>query len=164
LNNISQLLWAAQGKTSPRGYRTAPSAGALYPLEVFFFAFDVTGLEEGVYRYFPDEHTIVMTRKGNVREALCKSSLNQSPVRQAPVVIVISAVYERTMGKYGQRGGRYVHIEAGHAAQNVCLQAVSDGLGTVVVGAFLDHEINALLNGIPEATPLYLIPAGVPVE
>jgi len=164
LNNISQLLWAAQGRTSPKGFRTAPSAGALYPLEVFFFAFDVTGLEEGVYRYLPDEHAIVMTGKGNVRESLCQSSLNQSPVRQAPAVLVVSAVYERTMGKYGQRGVQYVHMEAGHAAQNVCLQAVSEGLGTVVVGAFRDHEVSALLNGIPEAKPLYLIPAGIPAE
>ncbi len=164
LNNISQLLWAAQGKTSPRGYRTAPSAGALYPLEVYFFAFDVTGLDEGVYQYFPNEHAIAMTRKGNVREDLCKSSLNQSPVRHAPAVFVISAVFERTIIKYGQRGERYVQIEAGHAAQNICLQAVSEGMGTVVVGAFLDHEINALLNSIPEARPLYIIPAGVPAE
>lgn len=164
LNNISQLLWAAQGKTSQRGYRTAPSAGALYPLEVYFFAFDVTGLKEGVYQYFPNEHAIVMTRKGNAREDLCKSSLNQNPVRHAPAVFVISAVYERTTRKYGQRGEMYVQIEAGHAAQNICLQAVSEGLGTVVVGAFVDHEINVLLNGIPEAKPLYLIPAGVPAE
>jgi len=164
LNNISQLLWAAQGKTSPQGYRTAPSAGALYPLEVYLFAFDVTGLKEGAYQYFPNEHSIAMTRKGNVREDLCKSSLNQSPVRYAPAVFVVSAVYERTIRKYGQRGGRYVQIEAGHAAQNICLQAVSEGLGTVVVGAFLDHEINALLNSIPEARPLYIIPAGVPAE
>lgn len=164
LNTISQLLWSAQGKTSPRGYRTAPSAGALYPLEVYLFAFDVTGLKEGVYRYFPNEHAIAMTRKGNVREELCKSSLNQIPVRDAPVVLVISAVYERTMRKYGQRGERYVHIEAGHAAQNICLQAVSEGLGTVVVGAFLDHEVHALLNSIPEARPLYVMPVGVPAE
>jgi SagB-type dehydrogenase family enzyme len=105
-----------------------------------------------------------MTRKGNVREDLCKSSLNQNPVRHAPAVFVISAAYERTTRKYGQRGERYVQIEAGHAAQNICLQAVSEGLGTVVVGAFVDHEINVLLNGIPEAKPLYLIPAGVPAE
>jgi len=164
LNNISQLLWAAQGKTSPRGYRTTPSAGALYPLEVYLFAFDVTGLAEGVYQYFPNEHAIAITRKGNVREELCKSSLNQSPVRNAPAVFVISAVYERTIRKYSRRGGRYVQLEAGHAAQNICLQAISEGLGTVVVGAFLDHEVNALLNSIPEARPLYIIPAGVPAE
>jgi len=164
LNNISQLLWAAQGRTSPQGYRTVPSAGALYPLEVSFFAFDVTGLDEAVYRYLPDEHAVVMTGKGNVHEALCRSALNQSPVRRAPAVLVISAVYERTMGKYGQRGMQYVHMEAGHAAQNICLQAVSEGLGAVVVGAFRDHEVSALLNDIPEARPLYLIPVGVPAE
>ncbi|MFO7558827.1 MAG: SagB/ThcOx family dehydrogenase [Desulfobacterales bacterium] len=164
LNTISQLLWSSQGKTSPRGYRTAPSAGALYPLEVYLFAFDVTGLNEGVYRYFPNEHAIALTRKGNVREELCKSSLSQSSVKNAPAVLVISAVYERTMRKYGQRGERYVHIEAGHAAQNICLQAVSEGLGSVVVGAFLDHEVNALLNSIPEARPLYVMPIGVPAE
>jgi SagB-type dehydrogenase family enzyme len=161
---ISQLLWAAQGKTSPRGFRTAPSAGALYPLEVYLIVFHVKGLKKGAYRYFPDEHAIALTSKGDFREALAKSSLNQPPVRDASIVLVISAVYERTMRKYGQRGVRYVHLEAGHAAQNVCLQAVSEGLGTVVVGAFLDHEVSELLHDIPEARPLYLIPVGVSAE
>ena len=160
LDDVSQLLWAAQGVTSRRGFRAAPSAGALYPLELYVVAGDVAGLSPGVYRYRPKKHDLVLVADGDRRKPLAAAALEQGWVRRAPAVLVIAAVYERTMAKYGQRGLRYVHMEVGHAAQNVYLQATARGLGTVMVGAFEDDEVREVL-GLPEDhEPLGIMPVG----
>jgi SagB-type dehydrogenase family enzyme len=161
LAEIGQLLWAAQGITDPaRGYRTAPSAGALYPLEVYLVAGKVEGLPSGVYRYNPGAHSLTLVKEGDQRDALYGAALRQAPVRQAPAVLVIANVYERTTGKYGERGVRYVHLEAGHAAQNALLQAVALGLGAVVIGAFDDDGVRQAVEMLPAEQPLYVVPVG----
>lgn len=154
---ISQLLWAAQGITDTRqSLRAAPSAGATYPLEVYA----VTA--ERVARYIPREHALETVVSGDRRAPLAGAALGQACVRHAPLVLVFSAVNERTTRRYGDRGIMYVHMEAGHAAQNVHLQAVALGLGSVPVGAF-DPKAVAQILGIPQAeTVLYLIPVGAP--
>ena len=160
LAEISQLLWAAQGVTHRRGFRTAPSAGALYPLEIYIVAGQVTGLAAGIYRYKPNLHELSKIVEGEKRADLCRAALNQSAVKKAPVVILICAVYRRTTVKYGQRGIRYVHMEVGHSAQNICLQAVSLGLGTVPIGAFRDDQVKKILHCQADEEPLYLMPVG----
>ncbi len=160
LQEISQLLWAAQGVTSPRGFRTAPSAGALYPLQVYLLAGDVQDLASGVYQYWPDQHQLVKVIDGDKRTELCDAALMQSCVKDGAVVLVFTGVYERTISKYGDRGIRYVHIEVGHAAENLCLQTTAMGLGAVTVGAFHDEQVAKLLNLPPDEHPLYIIPVG----
>lgn len=160
LQEISQLLWAAQGITHPRGFRTAPSAGALYPLEVYVVVGDVENLREGVYRYKPHEHGLVIVIDGDKRAELAKAAIRQAWVKEAAMCVVITAVYERTTVKYGDRGVRYVHIEVGHAAQNICLQATAMDLGIVTVGAFYDDQVREVLNLPEKEQPLYIIPIG----
>lgn len=160
LPEVAQLLWAAQGINGPGGRRTAPSAGALYPLEVYLVVGNVAGLEAGVYRYEPQPHELVRILSGEQREALSQAALDQSNVREGAIDVVITAIYERTTQKYGERGIRYVHLEAGHAAENMYLQAVSLGLGMVVVGAFHDDQVQEVLNLPEDAEPLYIIPVG----
>jgi SagB-type dehydrogenase family enzyme len=160
LEDVSQLLWAAQGITARGGFRTAPSAGALYPLELYLVAGDVEGLSAGVYWYRPKTHELIHLASGDLRKRLASAALGQSPVRRAPAVLVIASVYERTTGKYGQRGHRYAHIEVGHVAQNVYLQAAARGLGTVLVGAFDDTEVQDVLGLPPDHKPLGLMPVG----
>jgi SagB-type dehydrogenase family enzyme len=161
LTEVSQLLWAAQGITElSRGFRTAPSAGALYPLEVYVIISNVEGVAIGVYKYKPCQHEIVKVRDGDVSDELTAAALGQTWIGDGSVVILFSAVYEITTQKYGDRGIRYVHMEAGHAAQNVYLQAVSLNLGTGVVGAFQDDEVRSILNMSDEENPLYIIPVG----
>ncbi len=155
LAELGQLLWAAQGLTHEAGLRTAPSAGALYPLEVYVV------MREGVYRYDPARHRLIVHARGDARPALHAAALSQDAVRRAPATIVIAAVYARTARKYGEeRAPRYVHLEAGHAAQNVLLQAVALGLGAVPIGAFYDDEVARVLALPAEYAPLYLIPVG----
>jgi SagB-type dehydrogenase family enzyme len=161
LEAIGQLLWAAQGATSS-GRRTTPSAGALYPLEVYVVAGDVTGLGAGVYKYHPRGHTLSLHEPGDLRDRLAYAALRQESVADGAAVLVITAVYQRTAVKYGSRAERYVHMEVGHAAQNVYLQAQSLGLGTVILGAFQDQEVQRVL-GLPEyEAPLALMPVGHP--
>ena len=161
LDELSQLLWAAQGVTGESG-RTAPSAGGTYPLEVYAVVGDVSGLPSGVYRYTPKEHSLVLVKAGDFRENLSTASLNQKWVRDATVDLVFTAVYERTTRQYGERGIRYVHMEAGHAAQNVYLECEALGLGTVTVGAFDDKEVAGLFSLPDGETPLYVMPVGKP--
>jgi SagB-type dehydrogenase family enzyme len=160
LSDISQLLWAAQGVTDPRGFRTAPSAGALYPLELYLVASSVKGLDQGVYKYSADRHALKMVIKGERQSRLYWSSWAQKSVKKAQAVVVITAVYKRTTGKYGNRGVRYVHMEVGHAAQNIYLQAVSLGLGTVVVGAFNDKSVKKEIGAQKDEEPLCIMPIG----
>ena len=164
-DQLSQLLWAASGKTidgitGPS--RSAPSAGGLYPLEFFAVIGKVEGLKSGIYRYSWKDHSVRLEKEGDLRAKLASASLSQLFIRDAPMIIVITAVYERTAWKYGDRGViRYVHMDAGHAAQNIFLQAIALGLGTVTVGAFMDHEVKKLLN-VRDEDPLLIMPIGWP--
>jgi len=160
LDEVSQLLWAAQGITNASGHRTAPSAGGLYPLEIYLVTGDVEDLPPGIYHYLPVDHELELIAEGDVRDELADAALSQSWVRDGAVVIVITAIYERTTGKYGERGIRYVHIEVGHATQNMCLQAAAMGLGLVTVGAFDDEAVTELLGRPADENPLYIIPVG----
>ena len=136
---IGQLLWAAQGITRDWGARTAPSAGALYPLEIYILT------AEGLYHYVPQNHQVIALVDRDLRQALWEVSIKQDAIREAPAVFVIAAVYARTAGKYGERAERYVHLEAGHSAQNLLLQAVALGLGGVPIGAFYDDQVKDTL-------------------
>jgi SagB-type dehydrogenase family enzyme len=156
LEKVSQLLWAGSGRNLYR--RTAPSAGATYPLEIYLVVGEVEGLEPGIYHYSPPRHSLEMTKEEDVRSRLSRAALGQEMIEEAPITIIIAANYVRTTGHYGQRGNRYVHMEVGHVGQNVSLQAISLNLGTVMIGAFGDEEVKEVL-GIEEE-PLYIIPVG----
>jgi SagB-type dehydrogenase family enzyme len=157
LEEMGQLLWAAQGITHSAGYRTAPSAGALYPLEMYVIT------PEGAYHYEPLRHRLNLHQPGDLRPALHAVALRQEPVLEAPAVFVIAAVYARTERKYGEeRSPRYVHLEAGHVAQNVLLQAIALDLGAVPIGAFIDDKVKEVLALPDDHQPLYLIPVGHP--
>lgn len=158
LKELSQILWAANGKTAEWGGRTAPSAGATYPLEIYVVVGNVENLEPGLYHYDVDTHTITLIKKGDLRKELSSAALNQISVKIAPVVIIISAIFERTTSRYGERGKRYVFMEVGHCGQNIHLQAESLNLGTVMIGAFDDQRVKKVL-GIKEEV-LYLCPVG----
>ena len=162
LAQTAQLLWAAQGITSSKGLRTAPSAGALYPLEVYLAVADVEGLGQGIFHYDPNRHVLHQVSGKGRHPELARAALGQSWIANSAAVLVLAAVHERTTRKYGQRGIRYVHMEAGHAAQNVFLQATALGLDAVVVGAFDDAAVANLLKHGPDEHPLYLIPVGLP--
>ncbi len=156
LEQVSQLLWAASGGNLYR--RTAPSAGATYPLETYLVSGEVEGLIPVIYHYSSSGHSLEMTKEQDVRNRLSRAALGQEMIEEAPVNIIIAADYGRTTGHYGQRGNRYVHMEVGHVGQNVSLQAIALGLGTVMIGAFEDEQVKEVL-GIKEE-PLYIIPVG----
>lgn len=160
LNEISQILWSAQGITSTRGFRTAPSAGALYPLELYLIAGKVENLSSAIYKYRPQDHALLEILPGDQRSPLSRAALHQSAISRAPAVVLFCAVYDRTTGKYGQRGIRYVHMEVGHAAQNACLQAIALGLHTAVIGAFRDAEVKKIANLAADEQPLYFVTVG----
>jgi SagB-type dehydrogenase family enzyme len=154
---IGQLLWAAQGITHPSGLRTAPSAGALYPLEIYAVT------QDGLYHYRPHTHSLEKLLDHDPRPALHQAALRQNPILEAPMVIVISAVFERTAQKYGDaRTPQYAYLEAGHVAQNILLQAVALDLGAVPIGAFYEDQVSKALSLPSDQTPLYLIPVGYP--
>ena len=160
LTEVSQLLWAAQGTTSDGIYRAAPSAGALYPLEVYMIVGNVEDLAAGVYQYKPKGHELVMILEGDMRSRLTDAALGQGPVGNAAIDIVLTSVYDRITRKYGDRGVRYALIEIGHVGQNICLQATAMDLGSVCIGAFYDEQVRALLKLPEEEAPLYIIPIG----
>ena len=157
---VGQLFWSAQGITDPRGLRAAPSAGALYPLELYLVAGTIEDMAPGIYHYRPDRHQLIKTNSGDSRLALARAALSQDWIADAAAVIVFAADYQRTMKKYGHRSERYVHIETGHAAENLFLQAQSLGLATVVVGAFDDAALASVLRLPVELQPLLLMPVG----
>jgi SagB-type dehydrogenase family enzyme len=171
IEQLSQILWATYGISDERGFRTAPSAGAMFPLEIFVVVGNVEGIEAGVYRFVPHEHKIVRTAQGDVRSELTQAALGQTMIQEAPITIVHTAVMSRTTGRYGEvQGRRYVYMEVGHSAQNVYLQVEALGLGTCAVGAFIDIYISGAgdvpcireLLGISggDEEPLYLMPIG----
>ena len=148
---ISQLLWAAQGITDPAGLRSAPSAGALYPLELY------VATSSGLYHYHPGNHELQQRDRADLRRAMHAAALSQNPVVEAPAVFVITAAR-----KYGTRAERYVHMEVGHAAQNLLLEAVAMDLAAVPIGAFEDDQLSKVLQLPGDESPLYLIPVGHP--
>lgn len=161
LAKLSQLLWAAQGMSADAvtgATRTAPSAGATHPLDVFVVAGKVTGMEPGIYHYQQERHLLAPVVAGDFRADLAGIALNQDFIAAAPVTLILTADYVRTTQRYGERGIRYVYMEIGHATQNVLLQAVALDLGSVAVGAFHDDPLKTLL--ATEYAPLMIIPVG----
>jgi len=166
LNTLSFLLWASTGvQRKEHGYdfRTAPSAGALYPIETYLIANNVRDLKKALYHYNIHAHTLEELKVGDFAEELAYAALGQKICVDAPVVLVWTAIFERSKWKYRQRAYRYVYLDAGHIAQNLALSATSIGLGTCQVGAFFDDEINQVLgvDGLEESV-LYLSVAGYP--
>jgi SagB-type dehydrogenase family enzyme len=164
LQELSQLVYAAQGVTGEvydQALRTAPSAGALYPYEVYVIAHRVEDLPAGIYHYAVPEHALSLIEAGDFRDKITSAGLSQDMLGEAGVVFVLSAIFDRVRHKYDERGFRYVYIEAGHISQNIYLQSVSLGLGSVAVGAFLDRELNDLIgvDGLYEAA-IYLHAVG----
>lgn len=156
-NAISSLLFSAYGITDEKkGFHSVPSAGATFPLEVYLVT------SEGIEKYKPKGHFLEKIKDGDFREKLSQACLGQDFIAQAPISIVLTGVYERTTYRYGERGIRYVHMEAGHVAQNISLQAVSLGLGAVCVGAFHDKEVEELIGCNKREKALYVIPIGKP--
>ncbi len=163
LQQLGQLLWAAQGSGVDGitgATRTAPSAGATHPMEIYVVAGNVQDMQAGIYIYDISDHKLVPLLEGELREELAGAALGQDFIAAAPASIVLAAEFERTTGVYGQRGERYVHMESGNVSQNIALQAEALGLGSVVVGAFEDRNVSRLLQ--MEATPLLIIPVGHP--
>ena len=166
---LSQILWAAYGITQPMpdkpalrgGLRAAPSAGALYPFEIYVIIGKVNGIEPGVYKYISEEHKIIRTIDKDLREEFSKVALGQVHIKEAPVTIFYSAIYSRMTKKYGDRGrDRYVCIDLGHSAQNIYLQAEALNLGTCAIGAFSDEKVAELFQLPEEEAPLYIMPVG----
>lgn len=163
---LSQLLFAAQGVTGRmygKALRTAPSAGALYPFEIYIIVNNVQDLPRGIYHYSVLDHALELVKSGDFRSQITSAGLNQQMLGDAGVTFVLSAIFDRVRYKYGERGVRYVYMEAGHISQNIYLQAVSLGLGSVCAGAFSDEKVNKLIDvdGWKEAV-IYLHPVGVP--
>jgi SagB-type dehydrogenase family enzyme len=154
IEQISQLVWAAQGQDTRKGYRTVPSAGATYPLELFV----VTG--DGLFHYLPARHWLEKLKEQDLRGELALAAWGQEFVEAAPLTLVFAAQFSRTTGRYGQRGIRYVYMEAGHAGQNVHLEAEALGLGSVAVGAFDDDSVSKVLELPSELEPIYMVVAG----
>ena len=160
LSDVSQLLWSAQGITRSGVFRTAPSAGALYPLEVYIVAGDVNNLSAGIYKYSPQKHELIQIEESDKRAELAKAAFGQSWVEDGAIVMVFAGVFARTKQKYGGRGSQYVYIEAGAASENVYLQVVSLNLATVSVGAFDDKRVKSLLRMRPDEDPILIMPIG----
>ncbi len=173
IGQVSMILWATQGVVEDYGgwlRRAAPSAGATYPLEIYVVVGDEAVLvggdkyvDAGVYKYDYRRHSMKLVVGGDRRSALWSASLYQDWIRDAPISVVICAVYERTTGRYGERGIRYVILEAGHVGQNIYLMATSLGLGTVAIGAFYDEEVAKAISVARNEKPLYIYPIGVPL-
>jgi SagB-type dehydrogenase family enzyme len=162
LEELSRLLYAAQGVTEPRfGFRAAPSAGALYPMELYVVVHRVAGLDRGIYHYAVQEHRLELVRSGDFRAEIVAAGIGQDFLGTAGVCLVLTAVFQRTRWRYRERTYRYILLEAGHIGQNIYLAATSMGMGACAVGAFLDDAVNELLgvDGEEEAA-LYILSVG----
>jgi SagB-type dehydrogenase family enzyme len=163
---LSQLLWAGQGITQARqgfGLRTAPSAGALYPVETYLVIHQVEGLEPGVYHYSVEKHELEQLTRGDFRVKIARAALDQDMAYRADCVFVWTAMFERAKWKYRQRAYRYIYLDAGHIAQNVALGAVALGLGSCPIAALYDDEVNALLDvDGTEESAVYMTVVGRP--
>ncbi len=163
IKNLSQILWAADGITDKRRmFRSAPSAGALYPLDIFVAVGKngISGLEAGVYQYIPERHSLRLIKEGDVRKLLAKAALQQMWIAGAPVVVVITGCYKRCTIKYGDRGIPYTYIEAGHVGQNIFLQCEALGLSAGIVGAFYNQRVIECLGIKKENDPILVMPVG----
>ena len=160
LNELSQLLWSGQGVTNFFGFRTAPSAGALHPLEIYVVVSNVDQLSPGIYHYKPRSHELVLIVKGDHQKQLAQSANQQSSIKKSAATFIITGDISRVERKYKQRAKRYLHIEAGTAVQNIYLQAVSLKLGTVFIGTFKDNEVTQLMQLPADHKPLGLMPIG----
>jgi SagB-type dehydrogenase family enzyme len=162
LPQVSQLLWGADGTSDPRGLRTSPSAGATYPLDLYLVVGErgVVNLPAGVYHYLVAENALTPLAPGDLRAAVARASLHQTWMAEAPVMVVITGEYRRCMGRYGQRGIRYTHMEAGNVSQNLFLAAEALGLGAGIVGAFDDQALAQVLKLPPAHEPLLVMPVG----
>ena len=160
-DEVSQILWAAHGITDDTNeLRAAPSAGALYPLSTYVAVSNVENITPGVYRYSPKDHEIQLVRRGDVNKEIYENALMQPATVESALIVIFAADYGITKARYGGRAERYVHMEAGHAGQNLYLQAETLGLGTVAIGAFDDKGIAKATGIIEGETPLYLFPVG----
>lgn len=162
LAQVSQLLWDADGLSDPRGLRTSPSAGATYPLDLYLVVGErgVNNLPAGVYSYLVAEHALKAVAPGEVRPAVVRACLHQTWMAEAPVMVVITGEYRRCTARYGQRGIRYTHMEAGNVSQNLFLAAEDLGLGAGIVGAFEDKALGQVLHLPPAHEPLLVMPVG----
>jgi len=158
LQELSQLLWAGQGVTNASGYRTAPSAGALFPMELYVVAERVEGLEPGLYHYRIGEHSLGLVRSGSFGSELQEIAVGQDMVGAAALCLVVMGVVPRTEEKYGERAEQYVLLEGGAVVQNVLLEVTAAGLGAVFVGAFDDAEAQAFVG--TDAMPIAIVPVG----
>lgn len=166
--SLSSLLWAAQGITATAGrylFRTAPSAGALYPIETYVCINSCDSIKAGLYHYEVSSGLLELLKAGSFGEALSASAFGQKMCQKAPVVFIWSAIPRRTMAKYGSRGIRYIFMDAAHICENLLLTAHALELGACAIGAFFDDEVNDLLglDGIEE-TVIYMASVGHPVK
>ncbi|MEN3046575.1 MAG: SagB/ThcOx family dehydrogenase [Candidatus Hydrothermales bacterium] len=166
LDEVSQILFAAQGITGELAgvyLRTVPSAGALYPIEIYLIVQNVEGLKKGIYHYNVREHSLEFIKEGDFKNEIFKAGLFQEMFLSAPLTLIYTAIFKRTTYKYDDRGYRYVYMEAGHVAQNVSLQCVSLGLSSCVIGAFFDSMVDKLI-GVDgkEETSIYIQTVGRP--
>jgi SagB-type dehydrogenase family enzyme len=155
---VGQLLWAAQGVTGPDGRRAAPSAGALYPLELYVVE------PSAVLHYLPQGHRIERRADVDRRGELQAAAFGQSFVGSAPLIVIVAAVFERTRQKYGAVADDLVNREAGHAAENILLEATAQGLAAVPVGGFDPRAVELAVALPPGCDALYLIPVGYPAD
>jgi SagB-type dehydrogenase family enzyme len=166
LDDLSFLLWACTGvQREERGYefRTAPSAGALYPVETYVVVNNVEGLAKGVYHYNIEAHALEELHSGDFTEETVHAALEQKACGEAPVVFVWASVFDRCKWKYAQRAYRYVYLDAGHIAENLALAATGSGLASCQMGAFFDDEVNHIIgvDGEDESA-IYLSVVGYP--
>ena len=162
--DLSQILWASQGITERVqgfGLRSAPSAGALYPIETYLVVHNISEIEKGIYHYAVETHELEQLQSGDFRIQCTRAALDQEIAYTANVVFIWTAIFERSKWKYKQRAYRYIYLDAGHIAQNVALSSVALGLGSCQIAALYDEEANALLgvDGTTEST-IYMTVVG----
>ncbi|MCK4852757.1 MAG: SagB/ThcOx family dehydrogenase [Bacteroidales bacterium] len=171
-SEISQILWAAYGLKEPargkrfsgKANRNCPSAGALFPLEIYLTVGDIVDIPSGFYQFIPDEHALKLIHDKDLREDLCKAAQQREMVRDAPASLIYIAIESRVIARYGERGvQRYIPMDIGHSAQNVYLQVEALGLGTCAIGAFNDETVKQVLDLPEEQIPMYIMPVGYPV-
>lgn len=166
LQHVSQVLWSAYGVSDAESFshiklKTAPSAGATYPLEIYLMAGNVEGLIPGLYKYHPEENKLSLYLKGDIRSRIAKACLDQRMLKDAPATIIYNVVFERTTQRYGQRGyERYVYMDIGHSAQNIYLQTTALGMATCAIGAFEDDKLTSVIKPPDNEVVMYLMPFG----
>jgi SagB-type dehydrogenase family enzyme len=168
LNELAAILYFAYGQTRknqgtqfPRPFRTVPSGGALYPLEIYCHTVHATGLIAGLYHYNPSRHDLRLLQPGDRTNEFAAAMVQGDIAQNCSALFFITAIFERTVFKYGNKGYRFVLLEAGHVAQNIALAAAGLGFGSISIGGFFDREIDALLaiDGVSHSS-LYLAAVG----